>query len=345
MITRREMTKGLAAVGASLCMGPARLPAVEIGSPEESEIRGVPVACRWFSIELLPRIQADMERILGGGDVSANAVFRSYLEGRAYQPPPTLPDARSVVIVALGDRRYEVGVRLAGRRVAVAIPPGYTADDVTAEDVQEFVRRRILRVPSARLEPARLPLKLVAARTGLAEYGRNNLAYVRGMGSFLSLRAYFTDQPSPSSAWFGVRQLHYCKGCSICMMACPTKAIRPDRFVIDAGRCVTLYNERPDPMPAWMPRGAHNALVGCTLCQWKCPANQAAMDRSERLAELTEEETSMLLSGQTNETLGASVVTKLKRNGLSGDLGHLARNLRLAVTAANGTIPPAWSEG
>jgi len=308
---------------------------------EDDRIRGVPVAYRHFPVDLVPRIHADMERITSRGEVSDNPTFRSYLEGRRYEPPEALPQARSVVIVALADRRYEVGVRVQGRRLAVPIPPGYTADEITSDDIRGFVRRHVLHDPNARLEPANLPLKLVAARTGLAEYGRNNLAYVRGMGSFHSLRAYFSDRPCAGSACHSVRQLHYCKGCSICMMECPTKAIRPDRFVIDAGRCVTLYNELPDPMPAWMPTRAHNALVGCTRCQWKCPANASSMGRFEVLAELTEAETTMLLSGAPCQELEASVATKLRRNGLSGDLGHLARNLRLVVAAVTAATPVA----
>lgn len=334
MYTRREVTRGLAAAGISLSLGPARRWDVALVGSEDDRVRGVPVAHRHFSIDLLPRLRADMERITERGGVSDNPIFRSYLEGRRYEPPEALPQARSVVIVALADRRYEVGVRVEGRRLPVPIPPGYTADEITSDDIQSFVRRRVLHDSNARLEPANLPLKLVAARTGLAEYGRNNLAYVRGMGSFHSLRAYFSDQPCPATAWHSVRQLHYCKGCSICMMECPTKAIRKGRFVIDAGRCVTLYNERPNPMPTWMPSRAHNALVGCTRCQWKCPANASSMGRHEILAELTEAETAMLLSGDTSKVLETSIATKMKRNGLSGDLTHLARNLRLVVAAA-----------
>jgi len=47
----------------------------------------------------------------------------------------------------------------------------------------------------------------------------------------------------------------------------------------------------------------------------------------------------MLLSGNPSQELEASVATKLKRNGLSGDLGHLARNLRLVVAAVAAAAP------
>jgi epoxyqueuosine reductase len=189
----------------------------------------------------------------------------------------------------------------------------------------------VLRNDTAKLERATLPLKLLAARTGLAEYGRNNITFVRGMGSFHRLVAYFTDQPSARGTWHSVRPMHLCRGCSICTINCPTRAIRPDRFVINAGRCVTLYNELPEPIPPWIPATAHNALVGCTRCQWTCPGNAQAMNRVEKLAELTEAETAMLLSGTNDDALRASVVSKIARNGLAGDIAHLARNLRLVI--------------
>jgi epoxyqueuosine reductase len=331
--TRRELTIKLAALGGALWASPPRMCDIPLPEEENGEIHGVPVAYRRISVDMLPRVKADMERILQRAGVSDNPTFRSYLENRRYEPPKTMPDARSVVIVAIADRRYELDVRIAGTMVAVPIPPGYTSDEVTPEDVLLFVRRHVLRNDTARLEPATLPLKLIAARTGLAEYGKNNITFVPGMGSFHRLRAFFTEQPCSRGTWHSVRPMHLCKGCSICTTNCPTQAIRPDRFVIDAGRCVTLYNELPEPMPAWMPARAHNALVGCTLCQWKCPANVRAVGRGEKLAELTEEETSMLLSGTIDETLGASVAAKLARNDLAGDLAHLARNLRLALHA------------
>ncbi len=331
--TRRELTKRMAVFGATLSIGPPRAWATGLLESEAGEIRGVPVAYRRISVDTLLRIKADMDRILRRGDVSDNPTFRSYIEKRCYEPPETMPDARSVVILAVADRRHDVDVRIEGRLVTVPIPPGYTRDEVSPEDVQTFVRRYVLRDDTARLEPVQLPLKLVAARAGLAEYGKNNIAFVRGLGSFHRLLGFFTEQPCPPGGWHSVGPMHLCKGCSICLQCCPTGAIRPDRFVIDAGRCVTLYNELPDPMPAWMPPRAHNALVGCTLCQWTCPANVDALDRVEKLAEFTEEETTMLLSGEIDEALGASVAAKIERNGLSGDLLHLARNLRLVVQA------------
>ena len=40
-----------------------------------------------------------------------------------------------------------------------------------------------------------LPLKTLAVRSGLAKYGRNNISYVPGLGSFHQLAAFFSDLP------------------------------------------------------------------------------------------------------------------------------------------------------
>jgi epoxyqueuosine reductase len=51
------------------------------------------------------------------------------------------------------------------------------------------------------LLPAKLPLKLLAAHSGLAVYGRNNIAYVSGMGGFLGLTAVYSDLPCEQDSW------------------------------------------------------------------------------------------------------------------------------------------------
>ncbi len=55
--------------------------------------------------------------------------------------------------------------------------------------------RSILGPAGIEVARARIPVKLLAVRTGLAQYGRNNIAYVRNMGSLVRLDAFCTDAP------------------------------------------------------------------------------------------------------------------------------------------------------
>jgi len=53
-----------------------------------------------------------------------------------------------------------------------------------------------------------LPLKRMAAQSGLGFYGRNNIIYVDGMGSRLSLAALATNIPCDINAWIDALLCH-----------------------------------------------------------------------------------------------------------------------------------------
>ena len=69
------------------------------------------------------------------------------------------------------------------------------------------------------------PLKTLAACAGLARYGRNNIAYVPGLGSYLMLAACcLSDAPPPDDApWGEPQELERCERCSACLRACPDR--------------------------------------------------------------------------------------------------------------------------
>lgn len=115
------------------------------------------------------------------------------------------------------------------------------------------------------------------------------------------------------------------------MKGCPTKCLTEENFVIDVGKCITLYNELPDPLLKWINPKAHNALMGCLSCQYDCPENKAYLNNTDTLEDITEEETKMLLTGGTDKKLQESVKSKLKRIGGSSDLAYIGRNLKVLL--------------
>jgi len=125
--------------------------------------------------------------------------------------------------------------------------------------------------------------------------------------------------------------LRLCKGCSICTKECPTRCIRESNFVIDVGRCVTLYNELPDPMPGWINPKAHNALAGCLKCQYDCPGNAEGIKHIVKLAEMTEQETEFILKQGQDKEFQAKIVEKLIAFPPAQDLAYFSRNLKLVL--------------
>jgi len=122
-------------------------------------------------------------------------------------------------------------------------------------------------------EESRLPLKRLAVQSGLAQYGKNNITYVEGMGSFCAYLAFFSDLPCQDDTWREVAVSPACGGCQICRDHCPTGAIRPDVFLLDSERCLAAVNEDTRDFPDWVPVSAHHTPYDCLKCQACCPMN------------------------------------------------------------------------
>jgi epoxyqueuosine reductase len=175
-----------------------------------------------------------------------------------------------------------------------------------------------------------LPLKLLAVRSGLGRYGRNNICYVSGMGSFLQLVAIYSDVPCEEDGWQEVMMMNNCEGRELCRRACPTGAIPSDRFLLRAERCLTYYNEKSGtiPFPSWMDSSWYNCIVGCIHCQRVCPQNKKFIGWIGKEEEFSEEETALILEGTQREKLSATTIKKLENLDLVDYLDSLPRNLR-----------------
>jgi epoxyqueuosine reductase len=174
-----------------------------------------------------------------------------------------------------------------------------------------------------------LPLKLLSGRSGLVQYGRNNVGYVSGLGSFLQIVAYYSDMPCEEDSWQDPAMLQACENCDLCRRACPTGAIPSDRFLLRAELCITYHNEKKGdiPFPSWMDASWHNCIEGCMRCQRACPVDRQFLDWVEDEEEFSEEETAMLLEGASREKLPEETVRKLTHLDILNDIGILPRNL------------------
>jgi len=211
------------------------------------------------------------------------------------------------------------------------LSPAYYDDGLTVEMLRDYILKEVVNEPGHRIERARVHPKLLAVRSGLGKYGRNNLCYVEGMGSILALYAFFTDYPCEDT-WTEVNMMDSCKNCRTCMNSCPNKCISEVNFVIDAGRCLSLFNEIKGEFPEWIRPDAHDALMGCFRCQSCCPANREVIKLAGRLEDVTEEETRRILDGTPDKELLSSLSRKLKGfypTQSEEDFPVFTRNLRV----------------
>jgi epoxyqueuosine reductase len=236
----------------------------------------------------------------------------------------------AVLSVAMPSPVCRAVFRSGGKEVTATVPPTYRDYVSKPPEIEKTLNGILGRYGYRAVRAKRLPEKLLAAHSGLAEYGRNNVAYVKGLGSFVFLSSYFTDMPCGVDAWGPARRMPLCDTCAKCLEACPTGAIRRDRNVIEARRCLTMHNEEDSavPFPGWISPSAHNSLIGCTACQFACPVNAKRMDLIEEPVEFAEDETALLLAGAPPEGLPEKMVGKMDRLDMRKYYEPIARNLK-----------------
>ena len=168
-------------------------------------------------------------------------------------------------------------------------------------------------------------------RSGLAKYGRDNISYVPGMGSFLRLIAFYTDYPCEGDNWQEASMMKACEYCALCRETCPTRCIPSDRFLIHAENCLTHFNEDEFDLPKWLQSDWHNSLIGCMKCQAVCPVNKPYLNKIETGPDFSEAETELILNKASVEKLSPETRMKLDRMVEDGIYPVMGRNLRMLI--------------
>ena len=108
-------------------------------------------------------------------------------------------------------------------------------------------------------------LKEEAVRAGLGKWGKSTLVLNPRYGPWLRFMAIRTDaqmetlaDPAPTK-----EENPVCSGCSICIDACPVKALEPYRMP-DTSLCLSSSTTMTEEQ---------GRLVPCAICLQSCPAN------------------------------------------------------------------------
>jgi epoxyqueuosine reductase len=285
-------------------------------------VRAVPV-------ERLDDLRRDIEELNDDGKLD-RAFYQENLTSFRFEPPAELPDTRSIVVAAWPQPALMVIAHDDNGSTPLVIPPTYADAARVDEEVLKSLEKALF-PESYRFVKAQLPLKTLAARSGLIKYGRNNIAYVPKWGSYHRLTAFFSDMPCPDDPWQDREILAGCDGCLACLRTCPTGAIAEDRFLLRSERCLTYLNEKDTsaPFPEFVAPEAHNALVGCMRCQKICPYDKRVADWTVLRGELSAQETALLLEGRKDGEDVQALEGRLKSMGL--DLAIFPRNLEVLL--------------
>jgi epoxyqueuosine reductase len=289
-------------------------------------------------VERLADLRAEID--VRRAEVAA-AVMNVVDRNLGFALPAAVGAPRSLIVVAVPHACARITVAFDGQTIAVPIPTTYCHHHETQTAVAAALNA--LLAPAGQSAALMgLPEKLLAVCAGVALYGRNNIAYVEGCGSFVELAVCVSDLACGVDPWTGPRTLPRCATCEACRRACPTGAIGADRFLLHGERCLTLHNESEQPFAPWIEPAWHHCLWGCLRCQRVCPEDKAGRDTVAETAAFDERETALLLAGIDHGLLTGEpgLRDKLAELGLLGYddafLGvTLARNLT-ALLAARG---------
>lgn len=119
-------------------------------------------------------------------------LYREYLAPMLEEPVPESPAPSSIVLIATPSLPVRMQFTLDGKPFTVTTAPGYLCGpkrkplDVVQEALTPFG------FSAARIEG---PQKAMATLSGFARYGRHNISYVPGLGTFHALATLASDLP------------------------------------------------------------------------------------------------------------------------------------------------------
>ena len=254
--------------------------------------------------------------------------FKENLDWINSNPKYSIPDPKTVIIAASPQVMTKTYFDYSGKTFEITIPPTYVYKNML--HISEKLLKETISALGFSVEKVSVPLKALAVRSGLGRYGRNNICYVPGMGSFMRLDAFYTDWECDADDWQEPADMKECEECGACMENCFTGAIKPDRFLIHGEYCLTNMNENKGDFPEWVDKSWHNSLVGCMACQLCCPANKDSI-KIEKGPHFDEQETELILKGTPEHKLPEDLKAKLEELCAGDYYSMLDRNLKVLL--------------
>lgn len=283
------------------------------------ELEALGIKAAFTSLNHLDSLKEDIDLPLLAGKIPPK-IADDYL-----QYDYTIPEGyHSILITSCRIPNTLIGVETPLGHKEMILPTVYANTpeaDIFTENMEVFFTQHNLEA-----KKVHLPLKLLAARTGLGHYGRNNISYVEDFGSYNKLTAYYTNYIIPETPWSALSFHPSCMDCHICEVNCPTGIIHHDRYMIDTTNCLPLPNEIEGDFPDWIKPSDHNALMGCLRCQSICPINPPLESTTRHLLDFTLAEVEDMRVHTLYEDLSLTTQEKIKILSFEDYYGVFRRN-------------------
>ena len=257
---------------------------------------------------------------------------------RRTNPRLVMPDARSIVVVALNyftPHKHDSSDHAHGKISRYAWGDDY--HDVVGSKLKELLAWIKEECPGAAgktcvdIQP--LMDKAWAVRAGLGWIGKHTNLITRDYGSWVFIGELLLNLELQYDT---VEAEDHCGTCTLCIEACPTEAIT-EAYVVDSNRCISYatIELRAPEIPEQVATNLDGWLYGCDICQDVCPWNRFEQPTAETRFEPREGNVSANLSDLLALTHDEYAVrfrrSALKRAKLTG----LQRNARALLKNQN----------
>ncbi|MCB9284903.1 MAG: tRNA epoxyqueuosine(34) reductase QueG [Lewinellaceae bacterium] len=171
-----------------------------------------------------------------------------------------------------------------------------------------------------------------ARRSGIGWVGKNTLLIHPRAGSYFFLAELIIDlELEPDGP-----MKDYCGTCRRCIDACPTEAISPEGYLLDASKCISyLTIELKEAIPEAFKGKMDNWMFGCDVCQDVCPWNRFSQPHSEPAFEphpdllaMTRRDWLELTEEVFGRVFRRSAVRRTKYSGLKRNISFLVEELK-----------------
>ena len=167
----------------------------------------------------------------------------------------------------------------------------------------------------------------MAKKSGLGWIGKNSLLINPKKGSYFFLSELVIDleleYDDPIS--------DHCGTCTRCIDSCPTDAISPKGYEINASKCISFLTiENKNEIPEKFKGKMNNYIFGCDICQQVCPWNKFAEEHNEsdfipkeKFLSLSKEEWYNLSLSEYEQLFFGTPVVRAKYSGLKRNIDFI----------------------
>lgn len=168
-----------------------------------------------------------------------------------------------------------------------------------------------------------------ARYAGVGWTGKNTLLIHPKAGSYFFLAELIIDLELMT----GHPMKDYCGTCTRCIDACPTEAISPQGYLLDASKCISyLTIELRDEIPEEFNGQMEGWMFGCDICQEVCPWNRFAKTHQEpafephpELMKMEKKEWEEITEEVFKKIFKKSAVKRTKFSGLKRNIEFLKK--------------------